>query len=260
MCYDISFTTSVELITDYIPDLVVDPQLAISYEPIVHVVAQSYIHRPVVIKENGKRHLKEFEWGVIADYMNTAELIKKNRQWMCNAQSEKILDKKSYWYRIRKKRCIIPARAFFEHREIKGWKTKVPYMIKPRGRDMFCFLGLYNYSPIPNVETGEVRGTFTIITRAANSIMKQIHNGGPNAGRMPLIVPKELELRWIDEELTDEEIGSILNYEWPAEELEYHTVHTIRTTKERPDGKGKLEPFEWANLPPLGVDAEQTLF
>jgi len=261
MCYDISFSTNIEMVTDYIPDLVVDPQIDLSYEFNLHVQAQAYRKCAVVVQEDGVKKLKPFEWGVVADYMNTPELVKKNRQWMCNAQSEKILDKKSYWYRIRKKRCIIPARGFFEHREVKGMKNKVPYYIQLEDRPMFAFLGLYNYSPIPDPETGEVKGTFTVITRKANSIMEQIHNGGPNSGRMPLLVPKEIEMKWLQEDLTDADIEEILNYEMPSEELIYHPVFTIRTTKERPDGKEKLEPFDWPGLPPLGHDsAEMSLF
>ena len=175
---------------------------------------------------------------------------------MCNAQSEKILgDKKSYWRRIRKNRCVIPVEAFYEHREVKGTKNKFPYAIKLKDRAVFGLLGLWTYSPIPNVETGEARGTFTVVTRKANSIMQQIHNGGPNSGRMPLMVPYEMELRWLQEDLTDEELQEILDYEMPSEQLEYHPVYTIRTAKERPDGKGKLDPFMWPNLPPLGIDS-----
>lgn len=262
MCYDISFSTKYELVTKYVPNLVVDPQVDFDYDTSIHVVAQSYMKKPIIFREDGVNHMKMFEWGVIADYMKTPELIKKNRQWMCNAQSEKVIgDKKAYWRRIRKQRCIIPVEAFFEHREVKGIKNKIPYVIRLKNRPLFGLLGLYAYSPIPDVETGEVRGTFTVITRKANRVMEQIHNGGPNAGRMPMMVPYEMELKWLQEDLSDEEIQEILDYEMPPEELEYDPVYTIRTTKPRPDGKGKLDPFEWPGLPPLGVDSiEQTMF
>ena len=42
MCYDISFSTTIEMVTDYIPDLVVDPQIGIDYDMNVHVMAQAY--------------------------------------------------------------------------------------------------------------------------------------------------------------------------------------------------------------------------
>ncbi len=47
----------------------------------------------------------------------------------------------------------------------------------------------------------------------------------------------------------------------PSEELKYHPVDTIRTTKERTDGKTKIDEFRWANLPPLGQETvENVLF
>jgi len=255
MCYDISFTSNIQLITDYLPDMVADTQLSFDFETTIHVQAQAFRKYPVIIFEDGAYKLKIFEWGVIADYMNTPEKIKKSRQFMCNAQSEKIVqDKKSFWRRIRSKRCLIPVTGIYEHREIKGWKNKVPYLVHLKNRSLFCIPGLYHYSPLPDVETGEVTGTFTLITRAANAVMRQIHNGGPRAYRMPLFLPKELELQWLQPNLTDEAIQEILDFEMPADQLDNWPVFTIRSTKPRPDGKEKTAPFQWANLPPLGID------
>ena len=256
MCYDISFSTTIETITDYIPDLVVDPQLQIAYDLNIHVQAQAFQKYPVIIFEDGSYKLKLFEWGVIPEYLNTPEKIKKGRSSMCNARSEKIIeDKKSYWHRIRKKRCLIPVTGIFEHREVKSFRNKIPYFVKLKERQLFCLPGLYHYPQHrADVETGEITGTFTLITRAANAVMAQIHNSGDNAFRMPLFLPRQMELQWLKPELSDEEVSSILNFELPSEELEYYPVFTIRTNKTRPDGKGKLEPFQWENLPPLGVD------
>lgn len=264
MCYDISFSSNIQLITDYLPDVVIDSQLSIDFDLFIHVMAQAYRKYPVIIFEDGTYKLKPFEWGVIPDYMNTPEKVKKGRQYMCNAQSEKIInDKKSFWRRIRAKRCLIPVTGIFEHREIKGWKNKVPYFIHLKDRPMFCIPGLYYYSPFPDVETGEIKGTFTLITRSANNVMKQIHNGGPNVYRMPLFLPKEQELHWLKPELTDEGIQEILDFEMPSEQLDYWPVFTIRSTKPRPDNFEKTAPFSWPNLPPLGTDEsteQKTLF
>jgi putative SOS response-associated peptidase YedK len=255
MCYDISFSSDIKLITDYLPDLILDGQLSIDFDTTIHVQAQAYRKYPIIIFEDGIYKLKIFEWGVIADYMNTPEKIKKSRQYMCNAQSEKIIaDKKSFWRRIRSQRCLIPVTGIYEHREIKTWKNKIPYLVHQKDRPLFCLPGLYHYSPLPDVETGELKGTFTVITRQANSLMRQIHNGGPNAGRMPLFLSRELELKWLEPELSDERIQSILDFKMSSEQLIPWPVFTIRSTKPRPDNKGKNEPFEWPNLPPLGVD------
>jgi len=255
MCYDISFSTTIDKVSQYLTDLLVEPGMADRYSLNIHQQAQAHHRYPVVIFDEAHYKLKPFEWGVIADYMNTPEKIKKMRSQMCNARSEKIIDdKKSYWHRLRKKRCLIPMTGFFEHREVRGFKTKIPYHIHLKNRDLFCIPGLYHYPNKADVETGEITGTFTLITRAANPVMAQIHNSGDQANRMPLMLPKERELEWLLPDLTDAEMADILDYEMPAEDLVYEPVYTIRTTKERPDGKGKLDTYNWPNLPPLGKD------
>src|SRR3989440_4959887 len=211
MCYDISFSTTIEKVTDYIPDLITDPQLGIDYNMNVHIQAQAFKKYPIIIFEDGRYKLKPFEWGIIPEYMDTPEKIKKGRNSMCNARSEKIIeDKRSYWHRIRRKRCLIPVTGIFGHREVKGFKNKIPYYVRLNNRALFCIPGLYHYPNRADVETGEVIGTFTLITRAANSVMAQIHNSGDQAFRMPLFLPKELELKWLKPDLTDQEMEEIV--------------------------------------------------
>ena len=53
MCYDISFATKYELITQYIPDLVVDPQIGFQYDMNLHAQAQAFRKYPVIISEDG---------------------------------------------------------------------------------------------------------------------------------------------------------------------------------------------------------------
>jgi putative SOS response-associated peptidase YedK len=233
-----------------------DPQIEIDFETSIHVIAQAYKKHPVVLRENGQLKLRGFEWGVIADYMDSPEKVKKMRNSMCNARSEKIIgDKKSYWHRLRRKRCLIPVNGIFEHREIKGWKNKVPYYVELKDRDMFCIPGLYHYPARPsNIETGEVNGTFTLITRKANDVMKLIHNSGDQAFRMPLFLTKELEQKWLDEDLTDTQIAELVDFEMPADQLKYHPVFSIRTTKPRPDEGLKTDVYDWPGLPALGND------
>ncbi|MGZ5248254.1 MAG: SOS response-associated peptidase [Flavitalea sp.] len=254
MCYDISLHAPTEMILEQVPGIVVDPQLQLDLDTHTHVLAQSFRKCPVVILEDNLSKLKMFEWGVIADYMNTAEKIKDSRTSMCNARSEKLTDKKSVWHRLRNRRCLIPVNGFFEHREIKGWKNKVPYFIHLKDKPLFFLAGLYNYSPIPDVETGEVRGTFTVITKPANSLMKMIHNGGANKHRMPMILSYEDQQKWMDPFLTEEEMVMITEKEFPAEQMEAWPVYSIRTTKTRPDGALIYDRFVYDSLPELGSD------
>jgi putative SOS response-associated peptidase YedK len=263
MCYDISFKTEGEILKEYFAPTPLSNQLEFHFISIEHMQAQAHMCLPVIFLQDGKLVIRNFEWGVIAEYMNSIEKVKKQRSSMCNARAEKLLDKSSYWHRIRNNRCLIPVTGIFEHRGVKGFKNKIPYHVRWRNRKMFCIPGLYNYSNLPDPETGEQIGTFTIVTTEANELMSYIHNDGENKHRMPLFLTKELELEWLKDDITDDALKEILNFRASSEDLECWTVSTIRTNKQRPDGKMKFEPFEWKDLPPFGKDdvtTQQTLF
>lgn len=246
MCYDMSFFSNIRLIADYMN---IPYNESLPFEPTYHKVAQSFSPWPVLIKESGDYKIHLFEWGLIADYMNSPEKIKEYRNSMANARSEKLLDdKRSVWHRLRKQRCIVFSTGFFEHRDI-GTKKKLPYFIKAAHEPLFCFAGLYNYSPLPDPETGEQKGTFTIITQPANSLMAAIHNAGPNNERMPVILTKEKAIEWLNEDLSDASIRDMLEAGYPASEMLAWPVHTIRTRKNDDDSviavmEGEFPPLE----------------
>lgn len=255
MCYDVSFTVDINVFSDYFPDLVYDDQIKINYESTIHIVGHAYKEHPIIYKnrEDGKLHLKLMEWGCIPFYVKDEAKFIRQRASMLNARSERILDDKtSYWYKIRERRCLIPVTGIYEHREIKGWKNKVPYFVKAKNEQMFFLPGLYSVAELPDHETGEIikRFSFTMVTRAANTVMRGIHNGGENAGRMPLFLPFEMAKEWLSE-LTEDSYRQILNFEMPNDQLDYWPVFTIRGTKPRPDEKSKNEYFEWPKLPEL---------
>lgn len=228
MCYDMSFFSNIQLVSDY---LAMEDVPTLDFGPTYHRVAQSFQDWPVALYENGYK-IKLFEWGLIADYMNTPEKIKEYRMSMANARSEKITgDRRSVWHRLRHQRCLVFTTGFFEHHDA-GLKKKTPYFIHVKDQPVFCIAGLYNYSPVPDPNTGEIKGTFAVVTRAANEVMARIHNSGPNAGRMPLVLTQELACQWLDPQLSDEGIESILQYEIPSSALEAWPVNTIRRPKE----------------------------
>jgi putative SOS response-associated peptidase YedK len=266
MCLDIAFYSALQLIDDYFPDLVHDGEINFDLDMGMHFLALGHNRYPIITFEDNRFHRKNFEWGIIAEYMDTPEKIKAMRKSMVNARSEKILeDKRSFWNRIRKKRCLIPVTGIYEHREIKGWKNKVPYHVTLKDRGMYCIPGLFHYNTkLPSdPETGEVRGMFTLITRAGNEVMRQIHNGGANAFRMPLFLPKEMEMEWLRPDLSDEQMERILNYEMPSDQIVAQPVYSIRGRSPRPDGKPKNVLYAYQDLPPLGSDegaVQQGLF
>lgn len=257
MCYDISFTVNVKEITDYFPEVIFDTQIQINFDDTVHIVGHAYGNHPIIHinRQDQLAHCRLMEWGCIPYYVKDEKQFLKQRAGMLNARSERILeDDKSYWFKIRHRRCLIPVTGIYEHREIKGWKKKVPYFIRLHHQPMFFLPGLYSVAELPDTETGEMikRWTYTLITRDANEVMKMIHNGGENKFRMPLFLPLHMSKAWLEDDLTSEEYKAILDFEMPSEELRYQPVFTIRSQKPRPDNKLKTEPWEWEKLPALG--------
>ena len=256
MCLDIALYSALDLIDDYFPGIVHEGEIEWDDALAAHIMALGHKRYPVIVQDERGYSRRLFEWGIIADYMNTPEKIKQYRKNMVNARSEKILDDpKSFWHRIRRQRCLVPVTGFYEHREIAGWKNKVPYHIRQKDRTLFCLPALYYFNPnIPSdPETGEVRGMFALVTRAANPLLRQIHNSGDNAYRMPLLLPLQMEKEWLKHDLDDEGLRHLLNYEMPSAQLDYWPVFSIRARKERPDGKMKNEKFAWEALPEITV-------
>jgi putative SOS response-associated peptidase YedK len=256
MCYDISFTINIEEITDYLPELVIDGQLEFTFDP-THIVGHGFAEHPIIYRNRQDHHLhcRLMEWGCIPYYVKEEKTFARQRASMLNARSERILtDEKSYWYKIRNRRCLIPVTGIYEHRAIKGWKNKVPYFIRLKRQPLFFIPGLYSVAELPDITTGEMirRWTYTLITRDANEAMSKIHNSGENKGRMPLMVPLAYAMAFVKDDLSPGEYSDILNYEMPSDEMEYYPVFTIRSPKERPDLLKKNDFWEWQNLPELG--------
>jgi len=253
MCYDISFTVKLKELPAYFPDLETTAQLELNFDGI-HIMGHSFNEHPIIYRdrENKKFAVRMMEWGVIPFYVKDEKSFLRQRASMLNTRSERIIgDEKSYWFKIRNRRCLIPVTGIYEHRAIPGWKKKVPYFIHLRKQPVFFLPGLYSVSELPDLETGEMikRWTFSLITRDGNDLMKKIHNDGDNRGRMPLFLPLELSKEFLDDELSPERYQEILQFEMPEDQMEAITVYTIRSGQLRPDGKAKNEYWEWEKLP-----------
>ncbi|HWB27575.1 MAG TPA: SOS response-associated peptidase family protein [Chitinophagaceae bacterium] len=258
MCYDIAFATSIRSITDYFPELILDPQLNLEFTQ-DHVQGSGVFgeHPILYINKEGKMHLHPMAWSAVEYWqkepldMKDFKVIKKRNGYL-NARSERILDDpKSYWYKIRNRRCLIPVTGIYEHRGILKWKTKLPYHVRPKDQPLFFLPGLYSVYKTTDTETGEVidNYTFTLITRPGNEVMCKIHNSGDNPFRMPLFLPLELSKEFISPGLSEDRYRAILNYEMPSDALDYWPVFTIRTGKPHPAGLRKFERWDWPNTP-----------
>lgn len=281
MCLDISFRIDIseDSLYDYLPHLKIDPQINLRFEPNSHIQAHARPHtRIIYMNSENDPYMTFMRWGVMSKFMlkNAINFFKYGNN-MYNARAENILDPKSTWYKIRQNRCLIVTDGIYEHRKIIGWKNKVPYFIRLQSKKPMLIPAIYNYlditkediavikatgdtkfleaiNKIINIETGELLGTYAMITVHANEKMQGIHNDGDNKHRMPLFMEPEMAVKWIDPKLTDEEMKNMLAFQIASERLDETPVFTIRSQNTRPDGLLKHEAYHWPNLPPLGND------
>jgi putative SOS response-associated peptidase YedK len=89
---------------------------------------------------------------------------------------------------LKKRRCLVPADAFFEWQRLDA-KSKRPFAIALTSGEPYAFAGLWeSWRP----KDGEPLETFTILTTVPNKVMEPIHN------RMPVIQePRDYD-RWLD--------------------------------------------------------------
>lgn len=142
-------------------------------------------------------------------------------QWnnTLNARGETIFEKSSFRTAAKNNRCIIYVDGFYEHHHYN--KKTYPFYIYRKDKQPMALAGLW--SEWKNPDTGGTLNTFSIVTTNGNAMMAKIHNN-PNLEepRMPVILPTELEDKWlhsINDELDIKAIKELIR-EYPEDELQ----------------------------------------
>lgn len=210
----------------------------ISYNT-VHFQAHTRPSCSVLINPGAKSTNEiKMSWGVVMDFMlRDAEQLKKFGNSMFNARIEKIGDTNSVWHRLINNRCLLIADGIFEHQHKANYNKKIPYFISLKSKKQMLLPAIY----APTLPGYSV-STFAILTRPANELMKTIHNDGPNKHRMPLFMEPEMARNWLNSAV---DVSDFLSYEIPSENLAAHSVYTIRNNAIRPDGKDKIDYYNW---------------
>lgn len=233
-----------------------------------------YSNTPVLKRIEGKEDFDiiEMEWGFLPEpnkwpFIKTREDALRMRHGYkdpngkftppittLNAVSEEmLLPNKMYRDAALKRRCLVLSTGFYEWRHVfpKNKKTgaplktavKYPYRIKVKDREYFFMAGIWQ--PWKDTETGEYVETLAIVTTAANSLMKQVHN---SKERMPTILSEDLAWEWLFGDLPENRIKEIGQYQYPADEMEVYTL-----PKDFREALDPTEPYEYSavDLPPL---------
>jgi putative SOS response-associated peptidase YedK len=164
-----------------------------------------------VVMQDNKRLLIDFQWGLVPHWAKDPDI----GQSMINARAETVGQKPSFRSAFKSRRCLIVASGFYEWK--KDGRIKIPFYVKLSSGASFAFAGLYETW---NSAGGIELRTCTIITTEANDIMRPIHN------RMPVILPRDREDRWLDISIQPDEAMAMLT-PFPSDEMEAYPVSTM---------------------------------
>lgn len=190
-----------------------------SYEENYNVAPSQQI--VAVINDGERNRLGTLRWGLIPSWAKDEKIGYK----MINARAETAAEKPSFRSAFKKKRCLIPANAFYEWK--KGQDGKTPMLIHLEGDELFAFAGLWESWESPE---GEVVHSCTILTTQPNAVMADIHD------RMPVILDKKAEKTWLDPNVQDPQLLQKLIKPYEAEVLEAYEVSSAVNS---PKNKGQ---------------------
>jgi putative SOS response-associated peptidase YedK len=150
-------------------------------------------------RDTGAREFVLARWGLVPYWAKDAKVGYST----FNARAEELLSKPAFREAFKKRRCLIPADAFYEWQKIDV-KTKRPHAIALRSGGPYAFAGLWeSWKPESSKpesgtqESGKPRQdpplqSFTIITTDPNEVTEKLHD------RMPVILEPRDYIRWLE--------------------------------------------------------------
>ena len=196
-------------------------------------------HLLPVITSTTPEGLSLFYWGTAPEWAKNKTVSEK----IINLHAEDFSEKPTLKKALRKQRCIIPADGFYGWKKV-GKKTNIPYRFVLKASGLFSFPGLWE--EFEDTDGNQIQ-TFTIITSAANNVVNTIQD------RMPVILNREAEMRWLDMESAEEKLLKILHSS-DARELNFYPV-SPRISQQDVDVPSLIVP-----TPPSDQHGNLTLF
>ena len=177
---------------------------------------------------SGERELALARWGLVPPWAKDPAIGNK----LINARAETAAEKPSFRDAMKRRRCLIPADAFYEWKKLD--KGKQPFLLRLRGGPTFAFAGLWSHWKNP--ESGANLETCTILTTTPNELTATVHD------RMPVILPATTWQRWLDEAAQGTPFTELL-VSFPAEQMEAFPV-SKRVNSPANEGPDLLEPVQ----------------
>ncbi len=188
------------------------------------------------------RQLRLLTWGLVPSWSKDPRVGAR----MINARAETVLEKPSYAKAAASRRCLVPARGWYEWQvspvatDAKDKPLRQPFFMHRQDGRSVAFAGLYEFWRDRTIEDGNDPDawltTFTIITTAAESGLDRIHD------RQPLVLEPEHQSTWLDPDLTDlAEVGRLLDFSSPGRFEAYPVSRAVSSG--RSNGPQLIEPL-----------------
>jgi putative SOS response-associated peptidase YedK len=139
---------------------------------------------PVFREAPQGRSLGALRWGLVPSWADDLRFGAR----CINARAETLAAKPAFRAAFRTRRCLVPATGFYEW--TRDAERKQPYVFRTRDGPVFLMAGLWDTWIA--ADTGEVVESFTIVTTAANDVVRPVHD------RMPVILPRANWSSWLD--------------------------------------------------------------
>lgn len=156
-----------------------------------------------VVEHADRRVLVTLRWGLVPSWAGDRAIGSR----LINARVESVGDKPAFRSAYARRRCIVPADAFYE------WRTgpdggKQPYLLRDAAGNPLAFAGLWElWRPhdAPADDASRLVRSCTILTMPADEVVGPLHD------RMPVVLPPDAWDRWLDRRLQDTQVlGAIL--------------------------------------------------
>ncbi len=240
MCYYSSISVGFKIIETRFGVKFVQSEL---FNPIYSASAFTFPLMPVITDEN-PTVVTLMHWGLIPNWCKDNTTASKLKQMTLNARCETIFDKPMFKQCIISKRCQVLVDGFFEWRHY--YNKSYPYFIRLTDHQPFALAGIWD--KWQNRDTDEKVESFSVITTQANSLLAQIHN---TKKRMPVILTRENEKKWIDSDITKVDIESML-IPYDVGKMEAYPVdRSIIKLGFNTSTPNMLNNREYKELPPL---------
>ena len=156
---------------------------------------------PVYLRVRGEEYFSNFQWGIHPEWAKTQAQI------LTNTKSEEVLNKPTWIESFKRRRCLMPAAAFYEPATVDGRKFQMRFELK--NGEPFCFAAIWEKTE----KWGEQLNCCSLLTTAPNKLVNEVH------GRMPMILAQRHYDLYLD--TPPEEVGRILEIlqPYPSDEM-----------------------------------------